>query len=34
MDTYKNLLAGNKRWAEEKLSTDPDFFERLSRTWE
>lgn len=31
MDTYKNLLAGNKRWVEEKLSADPDFFERLSK---
>ena len=31
MDTYKNLLAGNKRWVAEKLRQDPDFFERLSK---
>lgn len=31
MNTYKNLLAGNKRWVEEKLRQDPEFFERLSK---
>lgn len=31
MNTYKNLLAGNKKWVEEKLRQDPEFFERLSK---
>lgn len=31
MDTYKDLLAGNKMWVKEKLRQDPEFFERLSR---
>lgn len=31
MDTYKDLLKGNKRWVAEKLQQDPEFFERLSR---
>lgn len=31
METYKELLAGNKRWVKEKLTKDPEFFERLSR---
>lgn len=31
MDTYKDLLSGNKNWVEEKLRQDPDFFERLSQ---
>lgn len=31
METYKNLLAGNKRWVKEKLSHDPKFFERLAK---
>jgi carbonic anhydrase len=31
METYKELLKGNKRWVEEKLSQDPEFFERLSK---
>lgn len=31
MNTYKSLLAGNKRWVEEKLRQDPEFFERLSK---
>jgi carbonic anhydrase len=30
METYKNLLAGNKKWVQEKLSQDPKFFERLA----
>lgn len=30
MDTYKNLLNGNKKWVQEKLSHDPKFFERLA----
>lgn len=31
METYKNLLAGNKKWVSDKLAQDPEFFERLSR---
>lgn len=31
MDTYKDLLSGNKNWVEEKLRQDPNFFERLSQ---
>jgi len=31
MDTYKDLLSGNKRWVKEKLRQDPQFFERLSK---
>lgn len=31
MDTYKELLKGNKRWVAEKLNQDPDFFERLAK---
>jgi carbonic anhydrase len=31
MDVYKSLLDGNKQWVKERLSQDPDFFERLSK---
>ena len=31
METYKELLKGNKRWVAEKLNQDPDFFERLAK---
>lgn len=31
MNTYKELLSGNKKWVEEKLRQDPKFFERLSK---
>jgi carbonic anhydrase len=31
MDSYKDLLSGNKRWVKEKLSHDPQFFERLAK---
>jgi carbonic anhydrase len=31
MDTYKNLLSGNKKWVQEKMNQDPHFFERLSK---
>ena len=31
MNTYKDLLSGNKKWVEEKLRQDPQFFERLSK---
>lgn len=31
METYKELLKGNKRWVAEKLNQDPEFFERLSK---
>ena len=29
MDVYENLLSANKAWVAEKLSGDPEFFERL-----
>lgn len=31
MDTYNDLLSGNKRWVQEKLKKDPQFFERLAK---
>ena len=31
MDTYKELLKGNKLWVKEKLRQDPKFFERLAK---
>lgn len=31
MNTYKDLLSGNKRWVKEKLLHDPQFFERLAK---
>lgn len=31
MNTYKDLLTGNKRWVKEKLQHDPQFFERLAK---
>lgn len=31
METYKDLLSGNKRWVKEKLRQDPEFFTRLSK---
>lgn len=31
MNTYKDLLSGNKKWVAEKLRQDPQFFERLSK---
>ena len=31
METYKNLLAGNKKWVKEKLIHDPKFFESLAK---
>ena len=31
MESYKDLLAGNKRWVAEKLRQDPQFFERLAK---
>lgn len=30
MDSHKKLLLANKAWVQDKLGTDPDFFERLS----
>lgn len=30
MDSYKKLLLANKAWVQDKLGTDPEFFERLS----
>lgn len=30
MKSYKELLKENKEWAAEKISKDPDYFERLS----
>ncbi len=31
MDSYRALLDGNKEWVKNKLSLDPDFFERTSK---
>lgn len=31
MNTYNNLLAGNKLWVKEMLEQDPQFFDRLSK---
>lgn len=31
MDDLKDLLAGNKRWAEKIKASDPDFFNNLTR---
>lgn len=31
MDIYKSLLEGNKRWVEEKLKEDSEFFNRLAK---
>ena len=31
MESYKDLLSGNKRWVSEKLRQDPQFFTRLSK---
>lgn len=31
METYKALLEGNKIWVQERLTEDPEFFERLSK---
>ncbi len=31
MNIYKSLLEGNKKWVNEKLKADPEFFERLSK---
>lgn len=30
-DTYNQLLANNAQWIEEKISTDPDYFNQLSK---
>jgi len=31
MDIYYSLLEGNRRWVQEKLEQDAEFFERLSK---
>ena len=31
MDIYKSLLEGNRSWVQEKLESDPLFFDRLSK---
>ena len=31
MDIYYSLLEGNRRWVQEKLEEDAEFFERLSK---
>jgi carbonic anhydrase len=31
MNVYQSLLDGNKKWVEEKIKMDPEFFERLSK---
>src|ERR1043165_9150539 len=30
-ESYNRLLVGNKKWSEEKLKEDPDFFKNLVR---
>ena len=32
MDIFERMLLSNQDWAEEKISSDPQFFERLSKT--
>lgn len=32
MEIYKSLLEGNRRWVQEKLEDDPDYFSNLSKT--
>ena len=31
-DFYKKIIENNKKWVENKLATDPDFFNRLKDT--
>jgi carbonic anhydrase len=31
MNMYYSLLEGNKKWVEERLSADPEYFERLAK---
>jgi carbonic anhydrase len=31
MDFYNSLLEGNKRWVQQQLNVDPDFFTNLSK---
>ncbi len=31
MDMYKSLLEGNKKWVEERLKEDPEFFNTLAK---
>jgi carbonic anhydrase len=31
MEVYYSLLEGNKKWVDERMKEDPDFFERLSK---
>ena len=31
MELYKSLLDGNKKWVQEKLDQDPEFFNRLAQ---
>ncbi len=31
MKTYETLLENNKKWAEQSVANDPDFFNRLSK---
>lgn len=31
MNIYQELLSGNKRWVQEKLQKDPEYFQRLSK---
>jgi carbonic anhydrase len=31
MEKYKALLEGNKKWVQEKLGEDPDFFNKLAK---
>lgn len=32
MEIYKSLLEGNRRWVQEKLEDDPEYFSNLSKT--
>ena len=32
MNSYEKLLSSNRRWAAEKVATDPDYFNRLVNT--
>lgn len=31
MDIYRSLLEGNRKWVQEKLDENPDFFENLAK---
>jgi len=31
MEVYKSLLDGNRKWVQEKIESDPEFFSRLAK---